>query len=619
MAQSDSQQRMAEVQRFAAIAQTLNRATDLRESLEQALGQIVTMLNVRTAWLFLRDEHHTLRLFARHELPPAILYPGPAWNDTCDCHGMCAANKFNRSVTMMRCSRLRTAVGDKKTLSQHASVPIRSGNEVIGLLNVAMSEFARLTPAQTELLGALGSILGTAIERVWLREQVQVRRMQEQATLLQLSQDLLSVNSLEPALQRLVRVGARLMEADACAFVEADEQQGQATLLAAHGWKFLPHTGMPLVLDSVNPHLWYLPDTSTNLPADTLDDLPPLLAAQAFQGHAALALTINGASIGTFLVNSRGPRQFYEHELQLMGLLGSLLAQTLERERLQHESQLRQRLEQELDLARDIQTSFLPLGCPNVPGYHVATFYRAARQVGGDFYDFIRLPPASQSAVADQVVLGTSTPVVRQRRDQIREPELVERLGMVIADVTDKGVPAALFMALSRTLIRATASDGRSAQAVLEQANRLILADARSGLFVTAFYAILDSHTHTLQFASGGHNYPLLYRAATGTVEQLQARGLVLGIIPDPIFEQQQVPMEPGDVLCLYTDGVTEAMDSHRRLFDEHRLIEVLRRSHRLQPEQIIERIIDAVGNFSAGAPQMDDITLMVLKRETTT
>jgi serine phosphatase RsbU (regulator of sigma subunit) len=188
----------------------------------------------------------------------------------------------------------------------------------------------------------------------------------------------------------------------------------------------------------------------------------------------------------------------------------------------------------------------------------------------------------------------------------------------VIADVTDKGVPAALFMALSRTLIRATASDGRLPAAVLEQANRLILADARSGLFVTCFYGILDIASGALTFANGGHNYPLLYRTTTGAVEQLQAQGIVLGIVPEPRFEQRAVVFEPGDVLCLYTDGVTEAMNARRQLFDEERLIEVLRRSHHLPPEQIIIRIIEAVTNFAAGAAQTDDITLIVLKRNPT-
>jgi sigma-B regulation protein RsbU (phosphoserine phosphatase) len=185
----------------------------------------------------------------------------------------------------------------------------------------------------------------------------------------------------------------------------------------------------------------------------------------------------------------------------------------------------------------------------------------------------------------------------------------------VIADVTDKGVPAALFMALSRTLIRATASDGRAPAAVLEQANRLILSDARSGLFVTCFYGILDIASGSLLFADGGHNYPLHYRTATGMVEPLQAQGIVLGIVPDPRFEQHVATVEPGDVICFYTDGVTEAMNPRRQLFGEERLAEILRRSQHLAPEEIVDRIIDAVTSFTAGTPQADDITLVVLKR----
>jgi sigma-B regulation protein RsbU (phosphoserine phosphatase) len=171
-------------------------------------------------------------------------------------------------------------------------------------------------------------------------------------------------------------------------------------------------------------------------------------------------------------------------------------------------------------------------------------------------------------------------------------------------------------MVLSRTLIRATASDSRSPAAVLEQANQLILADARSGLFVTCFYGILDADTHTLRFANGGHNYPLLYRAATGEVVQLQALGIVLGIIPNPRFAEAEVQLQPGDVLCLYTDGITEAMNMRRQLFDEERLIEVLRHTHHLPPEQIVHRILDAVNSFSAGVPQNDDITMVVIKRD---
>jgi serine phosphatase RsbU (regulator of sigma subunit) len=636
---TDAQQRIAELTTLNELAQTLNRALDLREALDTALAHVVELMGLRTGWLFLRDDTGAFRLAARHDLPPAITYPGPAWAGDCSCQDLCIAGKLNKAVNMVRCSRLKHAVGDKRALAQHASVPLPNDSEILGILNVATTEYSRFSPPQLQLLSAIGAMLGMAITRVRLHEQVKIRRVQEQAALLKLSQELLGAESLEPALQRLVRVGARLLDADACAFVEADERAGHATLVAAHGWHYLPGTGLPLVIDPANPHLWYLPESAANLGDEALDDLPPLLKAQRFLGHLAYAVEIGGAPIGTLMVNMHAPRRFLMDEAQLLALLGSQLAQTLERERLHQEALARQRLEQDLDLAREIQASFLPASYPVVPGYSQATFYRAARQVGGDFYDFIELlaaPHLESLAAARGQAEPTGGPALTRRDMELefwrtgqRSPRMapkqptrvpapvgLERLGIVIADVTDKGVAAALFMVLSRTFIRATASDGRPPAAVLEKANRLILDDARSGLFVTCFYGILEVSSHIFTYADGGHNYPLHYRRATGEVEQLQASGIVLGIVPEPRFEQHEVKLEPGDVLCFYTDGVTEAMDSRRRLFGEERLIEVLRRSHDLPPDQIIARIIEAVTNFAAGAPQADDITMVVLKRD---
>src|SRR5690606_36298435 len=197
------------------------------------------------------------RLAARHELPPEISYPGAAWSGECTCQELCSKGRLNKAVKVVRCSRLRYAVGDKRSLAQHASVPLHSGDEVLGILNVATTEFGRFTPAQLQLLSAIGYLLRTAIARTRLHEQVKVRRVHEQAALLKLSHELLGTEQLEPALQRLVRVGARLLEADACAYVEADERRGQALLLAAHGWNLPEGMQLPAVLDPVNPHLWY--------------------------------------------------------------------------------------------------------------------------------------------------------------------------------------------------------------------------------------------------------------------------------------------------------------------------------------------------------------------------
>src|SRR5689334_8751264 len=420
---TDAQQRIAELSALNELAHTLNRALDLREALDAALPHIVEIMGLRTGWIFLRDETGSFRLVARHDLPPAIGYPGPAWSGDCSCQDLCADGKLNKAVNMVRCSRLKHAVGDKRSLAQHASVPLRNDTDILGILNVATSEYGRFTPPQLQLLSAIGFILGTAIIRTRLHEQVKVRRVQEQAALLNLSHELLGAESIEPALQRLVRVGARLLEADACAFVEANEEQGHTALVAAHGWHFLPGSGLPAVLDSVNPHMWYLPESSANLPADALDDLPPLLAAQNFQGHLALPIEIGGVPVGTLLINTRAPRRFLMDEAQLLGLLGSQLAQTLERERLHQEALARQRLEQELDLAREIQASFLPASLPQMPGYSMATFYRAARQVGGDFYDFIELAPEQRA----QTMVEAGEPVARGQAVPKSGPALTRR------------------------------------------------------------------------------------------------------------------------------------------------------------------------------------------------
>lgn len=315
----------------------------------------------------------------------------------------------------------------------------------------------------------------------------------------------------------------------------------------------------------------------------------------------AREVLIGGAPVGLLMVNTRGPRQFSQDDVQMLAILASQAAQAFERERLQKEANERHRLERELDIAREIQASFLPDCCPNVPGYDIAAFYCAARQVGGDFYDFIML----------------DAPIGEHRADAQPAAPSTGKFGVVIADVTDKGVPAALFMALSRTVLRATALGSRRREPVevLAFANKLILADSRSGLFVTTFYGVLEPENGTFTYANGGHNYPLLYHATTGEVEPLQAVGLVLGVMPNPRFEERQVTLQPGDVLCLYTDGVTEAMNKRRQLFDDQRLAEVLRASHHLPAEQIIERILAAVARFTAGVPQMDDITLVVMKR----
>jgi serine phosphatase RsbU (regulator of sigma subunit) len=259
---------------------------------------------------------------------------------------------------------------------------------------------------------------------------------------------------------------------------------------------------------------------------------------------------------------------------------------SMETARLHQEEVKRQRLEEELAIGHKIQLSLLPQSCPAVPGWEFAAAYRPARHVGGDLYDFIPLPG---------------------------EPS---HLGMVIADVTGKGIPAALFMAFSRTVIRSEAMNGRSPATILQRANRLIVRDIRYRLFLSAFYATLDTRSGRLVYANGGHNWPLWLRAAPGETHWLAVPGFVLGAFQDVELPEQAIDVRPGDILVFYTDGVTEARNPNGDLFGEERLRATVQANADASPQQLQETIVTAVEGFADGTPLSDDLTLFVVKRQ---
>ncbi|MFA5331898.1 MAG: SpoIIE family protein phosphatase [Methanoregula sp.] len=241
----------------------------------------------------------------------------------------------------------------------------------------------------------------------------------------------------------------------------------------------------------------------------------------------------------------------------------------------------KERFTRELEIAKSIQTSFLPEKTPDLLGFEISAVMIPAMEVGGDFYDFIPLSSG--------------------------------RWAFVIADVSGKGVSAALFMALSRTLIRAGLEGARNPGAALATANRLIARDAQSCMFVTAFTAILDPGTGTLSCINAGHNPPLVFHSATGKTGFLKEFGIPFGVMPEIDTQQEIVDLPPGDVIVMYTDGVTEAFNPQYEAFGEDRLNQVVGECNGLSAEKIRDRILAAVRAFTGSAPQSDDITLVVI------
>lgn len=236
-------------------------------------------------------------------------------------------------------------------------------------------------------------------------------------------------------------------------------------------------------------------------------------------------------------------------------------------------------IQNELGLANGMQQSILPAKFPEGDRFKIHGIMEPARNVGGDFFDIVRLD--------------------------------ADRYGLAIADVSDKGVPAALFMMSSRTLLKGAAVGTLDSSKVLNEVNNLLIEDNRTGMFVTLLYGIFDPQTGEFEYSNGGHNPPLLARA-NGTAEYLEMpEGIALGLFSEIPFGMKKIRLEPGDVLILYTDGVTEAMNEDGELFGEERFAKVVSEMDRSNLTDLNKQIIQAIGEFAGGAAQSDDITCL--------
>ena len=241
-------------------------------------------------------------------------------------------------------------------------------------------------------------------------------------------------------------------------------------------------------------------------------------------------------------------------------------------------------LQNELDIASNMQQSLLPANFPRGDAFQVFGKMEPARNVGGDFFDILT-----------------------------REND---RLGLTVADVSDKGVPAALFMMSSRTLMRAMTIGSASPGEVLASVNELLLEDNDSTMFVTLFYAVYDPMTGSFNYANGGHNPPLLVHSDGSSEELPMTGGIALGLVGEMVYAERSVHLAHGDTLILYTDGVTEAMNEEQEEFGVDRLRAIFEETPPDGAEETTERVFDAVHQFAGEAAQSDDITCMVLRRE---
>ena len=312
---------------------------------------------------------------------------------------------------------------------------------------------------------------------------------------------------------------------------------------------------------------------------------PAVIDMKASGVEIVVPLVSSGELVGLVALGARlSERDYSRDDRRLLESLARYAAPALRLGQLvreqEEEARSLQRLESELQVAQLIQQQFLPHQLPELGGWHVAAFYRPARTVGGDFYDIIDLGDG--------------------------------RVMVVTGDVTDKGVPAALVMASTHALLRSLANYGSPGQ-VLSRVNELLVPQIPQHMFVTCLVMIVDLASGKTQFANAGHNLPYLRR--DGSVTQLRARGMPLGLIEESAYEEHEVVIEAGDLLLLYSDGITEQHNSEGDMFGFERTEQLVQDGG--DGEALVDRCVAALSAFSGSLEQEDDVTLVALERRT--
>jgi sigma-B regulation protein RsbU (phosphoserine phosphatase) len=328
------------------------------------------------------------------------------------------------------------------------------------------------------------------------------------------------------------------------------------------GW--VAQNGEPVIVPDVSKEERYFPgDPST-------------------RSEIAAPFEINNRIIGVINMESSEFEAYDDNSLELVTAFASHAAIAIERARMHDKMVENRRLEEQLSIARHIQLSFIPKNDPEIMGYDVSGVNIPSGEVGGDYYDFI---------------------------------DIVDRqTGIAIADVSGKGIPAALIMASFRASLIAEIRNNYAIRTICRKVNDLLYESLERDNFVTAFYGVLDSKNDIFTFSNCGHNRPI-WLNKSDDVRQLEEGGMALGVLGDMTYEERPISISPGDIILMYTDGVTEAEASDGSQFGEKRLVDLLIASRDKSAQEIHQTIYDEIKNFARADSVFDDVTMVVIKK----
>lgn len=461
--------------------------------------------------------------------------------------------------------------------------PMRNAeNEIIGVLQLINKKRGHFTNRDETLLHVLASQAAIAYENARLIEAEKSKRhladtLREVAAIINSSLDLEAVlDSILIQLERVIpysNASILLMQGDY--FVVSASRGINATAVLKVPIFRIDESA--IFADMVEQGYLIIPNIKED---DRWVQLESTHEMRAFLGGL---LNYGDQVIGELTVIHTEEDYYTNEHAEILTTFANQASAAIERARLHEQSIQQARLRQEVETAIHIQKSLLPETVPTIDGWQIAAHWHPAREVGGDFYDFIELADG--------------------------------RLGFVIADVSGKGVPAALFMALARTIFRTLATANLPVDELMTKVNDTIKEDNRARLFVTLFYGVLNLETGHFDCVSAGHNPPMLVKDQATTVQELATDGPALGVFPNLTYSHQELMLSDSEVVVMYTDGITECINFKEEEFAEERLEETIIEYASADAETILNNIIERVEKFAGTLPPHDDATIIVIKR----
>lgn len=482
--------------------------------------------------------------------------------------------------------------------SNYSSIvaPLRVGDRPLGVLTLAHHTSGRYGHEARAIASTFANYAAVAIENTRLFDSAQ-EQAYASAALLQVAQAVVSPGELDEILSSIIRIMPILVGVKRVVLYRLDMEYQTLQASQEYGFseeeetllteKSLPLAEFPFVVWALEQHSLVTHPLKPGAEPMHWLEIQPAAGSEADAVNAdrlliAVPLTIKNDIFGVMLIEEdENARRFRSRRLEIINGIAQQAALAIQNDLLQQEMVARERLETEVQLARQIQQTFIPSVLPSHPNWQIAARWRTARQVGGDFYDVIELPN--------------------------------DKLGIFIADVADKGMPAALFMALTHTLVRAAVAETSSPREALRRVNDSLLPDTHQGMFITAVYGELDLKAGTFTYVNAGHNPPF-WMKTDGGLEKLTRTSIALGVMEQPVIEEKTLSFAAGDTLLLYTDGLTEAFSPGGDLFGEGRLLDVIASLTIDSAEEVLRLIEECLNEFIDPLPLGDDLTMLAIR-----